>query len=73
MKTILRSDLLPSAEADHDRFVYQIRDAAGRVLLHSANADPVLRDRLDQGAAVLQDLGDDPSTPGLDEGDHTLA
>jgi two-component system OmpR family sensor kinase len=35
---------LPSTEADHDRFVYQIRDAAGRVLLHSANADPVLRD-----------------------------
>jgi two-component system OmpR family sensor kinase len=35
---------LGEAEGDHDRFVYQIRDAAGRVLLHSANTDPALLD-----------------------------
>jgi two-component system, OmpR family, sensor kinase len=47
---------LPGGPNDHERFVYQVRDASGRVLLHSANAAPALRDvPLQQGFA---DVGD---------------
>jgi two-component system, OmpR family, sensor kinase len=47
---------LPGSGGEPDRFIYLIRDAAGRVLLHSANNDPALESMpLEEGFATVGD------------------